>query len=202
MHCSMPALSCNHVFAVESPFVPDKVQHHVLDVSCLCICPHSTAPSDVQARSRLTQIVVWLPAFYRYDFDIPILAMDLVAAGGAVTLAIIDVCPVTPRLTLPQHYTQTMMELQHEFLPGGWTINGFFEVAPELGSGGCWEDCPMGQYVCLCTHSSCRTTDRDNLLPRFTRAAWSCGFIGPWDAQCALKVTCACSNPCRVAVDV
>jgi hypothetical protein len=28
------------------------------------------------------------------------------------------VCPVTPRLTLPQHYTQTMMELQHEFLPG------------------------------------------------------------------------------------
>lgn len=55
----------------------------------------------------------------RYDFDIPILAMDLVAAGGAVTLAIIDACPVSPRLTLPQHYSQTMLELQHEFLPGG-----------------------------------------------------------------------------------
>lgn len=54
----------------------------------------------------------------RYDFDIPILALDLVAAGGSVTLAIIDVCPVTPRLNLPQHYTQTMMELQHNFLPG------------------------------------------------------------------------------------
>lgn len=45
--------------------------------------------------------------------------MDLVAAGGAVTLAIIDACPVSPRLTLPQHYSQTMLELQHEFLPGG-----------------------------------------------------------------------------------
>jgi hypothetical protein len=54
----------------------------------------------------------------RYDFDIPILAMDLVAAGGAVTLAIIDACPVTSRLTLPQHYVQTMAELQANFLPG------------------------------------------------------------------------------------
>jgi hypothetical protein len=48
--------------------------------------------------------------------------LDLVAAGGSVTLAIIDVCPVTPRLNLPQHYTQTMMELQHNFLPGGLTV--------------------------------------------------------------------------------
>jgi hypothetical protein len=54
----------------------------------------------------------------RYDFDIPILAMDLVAAGGAVTLAIIDACPVSSRLTLPQHYVQTMSELQANFLPG------------------------------------------------------------------------------------
>jgi hypothetical protein len=59
----------------------------------------------------------------RYDFDIPILAMDLVAAGGAVTLAIIDACPVSSRLTLPQHYVQTMSELQQNFLPGGHHCN-------------------------------------------------------------------------------
>jgi hypothetical protein len=44
--------------------------------------------------------------------------MDLVAAGGALSLAIIDACPVTPRLTLPLHYNETMLELQQAFLPG------------------------------------------------------------------------------------
>lgn len=54
----------------------------------------------------------------RYDFDIPILALDLVAAGGSVSLAIVDTCPVTSRLTLPQHYVETILELQDNFLPG------------------------------------------------------------------------------------
>ncbi|KAF6265515.1 phycocyanobilin ferredoxin oxidoreductase-like protein [Scenedesmus sp. NREL 46B-D3] len=61
--------------------------------------------------------VLHMVLFPRYDFDIPILALDLVAAGGAVTLAIIDACPVTSRLSLPQHYVQTMTELQQNFLP-------------------------------------------------------------------------------------
>lgn len=61
--------------------------------------------------------VMHMVMYPRYDFDIPILALDLVAAGGAVTLAIIDACPVSPRLNLPQHYSRTMLELQHEFLP-------------------------------------------------------------------------------------
>lgn len=46
-----------------------------------------------------------------------------------MSLAIIDACPVTSRLTLPQHYMQTMTELQHNFLPGeAWEVpcNGLF----------------------------------------------------------------------------
>lgn len=57
-----------------------------------------------------------LPAGIRYDFDAPILALDLVIANGQVTLAIIDACPLTERLILPSHYAQTMMELQDTFL--------------------------------------------------------------------------------------
>jgi hypothetical protein len=70
----------------------------------------------------------------RYDFDIPILALDVVAAGGSVTLAIVDVCPVTPRLNLPQHYTQTMMELQQNFLPGVCACAHVFDVCSTLGA--------------------------------------------------------------------
>lgn len=48
----------------------------------------------------------------RYDYDLPILALDLVVAGGAVTLAVADACPLSPNLMLPRHYMQTVVELQ------------------------------------------------------------------------------------------
>ena len=41
----------------------------------------------------------------RYQYDMPIFAMDLVVAGGAVSLAIVDVCPVRG-MRLPPHYMQ------------------------------------------------------------------------------------------------
>lgn len=48
----------------------------------------------------------------RYDYDLPILALDLVIVGGTVTLAVADACPLSPNLSLPRHYMQTMVELQ------------------------------------------------------------------------------------------
>jgi hypothetical protein len=48
----------------------------------------------------------------RYDYDLPILALDLVVVGGTVTLAVADACPLSPNLSLPRHYMQTMVELQ------------------------------------------------------------------------------------------
>jgi hypothetical protein len=80
-------------------------------------CTHPLASATVTIRCRYMPAHV-LVCYCRYDFDIPILAMDLVAAGGAVTLAIIDACPVSSRLSLPQHYVQTMADLQQNFLPG------------------------------------------------------------------------------------
>ncbi|KAF8066305.1 pcyA [Scenedesmus sp. PABB004] len=74
--------------------------------------------------------VLHMVLFPRYDFDIPILALDLVAAGGAVTLAIADACPLSERLALPPHYAQTMAELQHNFLPE--SVRG--RSIPEWGS--------------------------------------------------------------------
>ncbi|KAI8463970.1 MAG: ferredoxin-dependent bilin reductase-domain-containing protein [Monoraphidium minutum] len=61
--------------------------------------------------------VLHMVFFPRYDYDLPILALDMVAAGGAVTLAVADVCPLAPNLRLPAHYMQTMAELQETFLP-------------------------------------------------------------------------------------
>jgi hypothetical protein len=52
------------------------------------------------------------PPYPRYDYDLPILALDLVVAGGSVTLAVADACPLSSNLTLPQHYMKTMVELQ------------------------------------------------------------------------------------------
>ena len=49
---------------------------------------------------------------HSYDYDLPILAMDIVIAGGGVTLAVADACPLSPNLSLPSHYLQTMHELQ------------------------------------------------------------------------------------------
>lgn len=57
--------------------------------------------------------------FPRYNYDIPILAMDLVVANDTVSLAIIDACPVRPRQQLPNHYLETMMQLQETFLENG-----------------------------------------------------------------------------------
>lgn len=48
----------------------------------------------------------------RYDFDLPILALDLVVAANRVTLAVVDACPLSRDLSLPRHYMQTMIELQ------------------------------------------------------------------------------------------
>eukprot|EP00798_Chlamydomonas_sp_ICE-L_P016547 gene16547-22776_t len=59
--------------------------------------------------------VMHVVLYPRYDYDMPILAMDLVIAGGAVTLAIIDACPVRS-MKLPPHYMQTMKELQDQTL--------------------------------------------------------------------------------------
>ena len=45
--------------------------------------------------------------FPRLTFELPILSMDIVAtAGGRVSLAIVDPCPVTPDLRLPPFYEQ------------------------------------------------------------------------------------------------
>jgi hypothetical protein len=50
--------------------------------------------------------------FSRYDFDLPILALDVVVVGGQVTLAVADACPLASNLMLPAHYMQTVVELQ------------------------------------------------------------------------------------------
>uniref|UniRef100_A0A383VNQ6 Phycocyanobilin:ferredoxin oxidoreductase n=1 Tax=Tetradesmus obliquus TaxID=3088 RepID=A0A383VNQ6_TETOB len=81
--------------------------------------------------------VLHMVLFPRYDFDIPILAMDLVAAGGAVTLAIIDACPVTSRLQLPQHYSQTMADLQANFLPESCQARNIPEWGAQIFSSLC-----------------------------------------------------------------
>ena len=44
--------------------------------------------------------------FPRTQYDLPLLSFDVVAAGGRVTLAVADPCPVTPNLSLPAFYAQ------------------------------------------------------------------------------------------------
>lgn len=50
--------------------------------------------------------VMHIILYPRYEFDIPILAFDLVVVNGVVTLAIIDAVPVTRDLSLPAHYAE------------------------------------------------------------------------------------------------
>jgi hypothetical protein len=56
---------------------------------------------------------------HRYEFDLPILAFDLVLAADTVSLAIIDPCPVSSNLRLAPHYAAVVQDLQRHFLPGG-----------------------------------------------------------------------------------
>lgn len=51
----------------------------------------------------------------RINFDLPILSLDMVSVDGRVTLAIIDPCPVTTNLTLPQFYQQSVDQLRQKY---------------------------------------------------------------------------------------
>ncbi|MEW5300657.1 MAG: hypothetical protein WDW36_003571 [Sanguina aurantia] len=60
--------------------------------------------------------VMHIILYPRYEFDLPILAFDLVLVNGVVTLAIIDAVPVRADLALPGHYSAAMQMLQATFL--------------------------------------------------------------------------------------
>jgi len=62
-----------------------------------------TSPKPILTTTNITP---------RYDFDLPILALDLVVAGGRVTLAVADACPLAANLRLPNHYMKTVVDLQ------------------------------------------------------------------------------------------
>ena len=100
--------------------------------------------------------------FYpRYEFDAPILAFDVVVANGAVTLAVADACPLSPRLTLPRHYLQTMTELQALHLPGleqrrkipEWGAQIFSPLAVVFTPSGADELAGFVKYAIALTHA-------------------------------------------------
>lgn len=47
----------------------------------------------------------------RYEYDLPIFALDIVSRNGAITLAVVDACPVRPRQQLPPHYIQVCCQI-------------------------------------------------------------------------------------------
>jgi phycocyanobilin:ferredoxin oxidoreductase len=72
--------------------------------------------------------VVHCVMYPRPEFDLPILSLDVVANGDRVSLAIIDPCPVTGNLSLPEFYVKSASELQIKYgLESNRTI-------PEWGS--------------------------------------------------------------------
>lgn len=52
------------------------------------------------------------PHTHAPSHDLPILALDIVLVNGRCTLAVVDACPVSANLSLPQHYMQLMAALQ------------------------------------------------------------------------------------------
>lgn len=59
----------------------------------------------------------------RPRFDVPIVAMDLVTVGNTPTFGIVDACPVTDDLRLPEEYRKTLETLRMKY--------GFQAVARE-----------------------------------------------------------------------
>lgn len=56
--------------------------------------------------------VVHSVMYPRPTFDVPILALDLVCIGGAPTFGIVDCCPVTDDLQLPEEYEEAVRRIQ------------------------------------------------------------------------------------------
>jgi phycocyanobilin:ferredoxin oxidoreductase len=89
-----------------------------LQVENRAYCSRAFRKLHLELARRQDGLGVLHAVFYpRLDFDLPIFALDLVAAGGQVTLAIVDVCPVRPGLALPPAYADAMARLQREHLP-------------------------------------------------------------------------------------
>ena len=80
---------------------------------------------------------------------------------GAVTLAVADACPLSPRLTLPRHYLQTMTELQALHLPGleqrrkipEWGAQIFSPLAVVFTPSGADELAGFVKYAIALTHA-------------------------------------------------
>jgi phycocyanobilin:ferredoxin oxidoreductase len=89
-----------------------------LQVENRAYCSRAFRKLHLELARRQDGLNVLHAVFYpRLDFDLPIFALDLVAAGGTVTLAVVDCCPVRPGLALPPAYFDAMARLQREHLP-------------------------------------------------------------------------------------
>jgi len=89
-----------------------------LQVENRVYCSRVYRKLHLEIARRQDGLCVLHAVFYpRLDHDVPIFAMDLVAAGGQVTLAIVDCCPVSANSQLPPAYYDTMLRLQAEHLP-------------------------------------------------------------------------------------
>lgn len=66
--------------------------------------------------------------FPRTEYDLPILSMDMVGrSGGAISLAVIDPCPVSLNRSLPPQYNAIVRQLQEQY---GMATN---RATPEWG---------------------------------------------------------------------
>jgi phycocyanobilin:ferredoxin oxidoreductase len=113
-----------------------------LQVENRAYCSRVFRKLHLELARRQDGLFVLHAVFYpRLDFDVPIFAMDLVAAGGSVSLAIVDVCPVRAGLALPAPYAESMARLQREHMPwlvgdgGGGVGLGSDAVVIESGGG-------------------------------------------------------------------
>jgi phycocyanobilin:ferredoxin oxidoreductase len=89
-----------------------------LQVENRAYCSRVFRKLHLELARRQDGLFVLHAVFYpRLDFDLPIFALDLVAAGGSVSLAIVDCCPVRPGLAIPAAYADAMARLQREHLP-------------------------------------------------------------------------------------
>ncbi|KAK3242759.1 hypothetical protein CYMTET_47565 [Cymbomonas tetramitiformis] len=68
------------------------------------------------ARSDAGLQVVHCVMFPRAEFDLPLFSLDMVGFGDRITLLILDLCPVTPDLSLPAAYGPSLESLQRELL--------------------------------------------------------------------------------------
>jgi phycocyanobilin:ferredoxin oxidoreductase len=119
----------SHADAAEP--APGEDGYPRLQVENRVYCSRAFRKLHLEVAVRQDGLQVLHVVFYpRYDYDLPIFALDVVIANGVATLAVADACPLSRDLSLPRHYLATLRELQEAHLADEPATN---RTVPEWG---------------------------------------------------------------------